>query len=222
MIEADAHVLAERLKVDFPDPRPLQDPVWRASPAAKVIDCVLSLRKPYKAVVVPRVQSFVAAHPDITSLGSLLELIRGYPSPLEFHKAVLSMDSPGKAAAIVGVLEYLLDSIQRFEGDDEAARLHAWAAWCRPGDYLTLDVNGFKLAGFQYLRMLFGAETTKPDVHILKYAEQALGRAIQGRPSGEVQAVYAIERAGEILGTSVRRLDVAIWEKGSGHRLPSG
>lgn len=221
MIEADAHVLAERLAADFPDPRPLQDPVWRASSAAKVIDCVLSLRKPYKAVVEPRVMEFVSRYPGITSVGDLLKLIHGYPTPLDFHNNVLRMNSPGKAEALVGVLEYLEDSTRRFDGEDEGARLRAWAAWCRPGDYLTLDVKGFKLAGFQYLRMLFGAETTKPDVHILRYVEQALGREIRGRPSREVQAVYAIERAGELLDASVRRLDVAIWERGAGHRLPS-
>ena len=135
--------------------------------------------------------------------------------------SVLSMKSEGKANALVGVLDYLIDIQQRFDGASEGERLAAWARWARPGDYLTLDVHGFKLAGFQYLRMLFGTETTKPDVHILRYAEQALARPIRGKPSSEVQAVYAIERAGEILGRSVRQLDIAIWEQGAGRRLPS-
>lgn len=221
MIEADAQHLAERIRRDYPSPRTPSDPVWRSSAAAKVIDCVLSLRKNYKRVVEPRVLTFVDAHPGIRSCNDLLSFINTYPSPMEFYVTELNMNSPDKATALVGVLEYLLDIQARFDGDDEDARLAAWARWARPGDYLTLDVRGFKLAGFQYLRMLFGAETTKPDVHILRYVEEVLGREIRGRASREVQAVYAIERAGEILGGSVRSLDVAIWEQGSGQRLPS-
>lgn len=221
MIEADAHQLAERFALDFPATRSLTDPVWRDSAAAKVIDCVLSLRKPYKNVVVPRVEAFVQSNPEIYSCSDLLDLIASFDSPVAFHASVLDMNSPGKASALVGVLEYLIDIQKRFDGDCENCRLNAWAQWARPGDYLTLDVKGFKLAGFQYLRMLFGAETTKPDIHIIRYVEDVLGRPVAGHPSREVQAVYAIERAGEILGRSVRQLDVAIWERGSGHRLPS-
>lgn len=211
VIETDAQRLADRIAADFPELRDLSDPVWRASTAAKVIDCVLSLRKNYKRVVEPRVQRFVAAHPDVCSGQDLLTLIDSYPSPGEFLCAELQMNSPGKASAMVGVLRYLLDIQYRFQGDDEEARLVAWARWARPGDYLTLDVPGFKLAGFQYLRMLFGAETTKPDVHILRYLEEVLGRQFLGLASREVLAVYIIERAGEILGGSVRQIDVAIW-----------
>lgn len=82
-----------------------------------------------------------------------------------------------------------------------------------------LDVPGFKLAGFQYLRMLFGAETTKPDVHILRYVARTLNRPPATRANEMVRAVYAVERAGELLGVSVRSLDVAIWEHESGQSL---
>lgn len=219
MIESDAHQLAERITKDFSDSDLLPDPDWRGAAAPKIIDCVLSLRKPYKTVVEPRVRAFVQAHPHVQTCSQLMELIGTFESPLAFHAEVLRMNSPAKAVALVGVLEYLLDVQSRFDGDNEDGRLLAWAQWARPGDYLTLDVPNFKLAGFQYLRMLFGAETTKPDVHILNYVEEVLHREIAGWPSREVQAVYAIERAGEILGRSVRQLDVAIWERGSGYRL---
>lgn len=219
MIEEDADRLAVRIGEDFPALRSIVEPDWRGTAATKVIDCVLSLRKPYKTVVEPRVEAFARAHGDVCGCAELLALIAEFESPEAFHISVLNMNSPGKAAALVGVLEYLVDIQQRFNGESEDVRLAAWADWARPGDYLTLDVKGFGLAGFQYLRMLFGAETTKPDVHILRYVEGVLERPIAGYPGREVQAVYAIERAGEILGCSVRSLDVAIWERGSGGRL---
>lgn len=221
MIETDAAKLAERIKQDFPTVEPLTDPIWRQSAAAKVIDCVLSLRRRYKLIVVPRVQAFVAAHPEIQSCADLLMLIRDYETPAHFVAEALDMKSPGKASMLVGVLDYLIDVQTRFEEPTEDDRLTAWAHWTRPGDYLTLDVRNFKIAGFQYLRMLFGADTVKPDGHILEYVEEVLDRTIVGRPEREVRAVYALERAGELLGRPIRNVDVAIWERKAGHKLPS-
>lgn len=221
MIEADAAQLAERIKADFPSARVPDDPPWLRTAAAKVIDCVLSLRKPYTTVVVPRVQRFVSERPDITSCTDLRAAIDAVESPQMFLADALSMRSPGKAAMLSGVVDYLLDIQSRFDEPTEERRLRAWALWVRPGDYLTLDVLGFKLAGFQYLRILFGADTVKPDMHILRYVESVLGRPIIGRADREVRAVYALERAGELLGRSVRSIDVALWERGSGQSLPS-
>jgi len=217
MIESDAKTLAAALQRDFPNPPAPSDWIWTAPSAVRVVDCVLSLRKPYATVVLPRVRGFADRFPEITSCAQLRELIGSYNTPAAFHDDVLNMDSPKKAAMLVGVLDYLIDIQDRFEAATEADRLSQWARWVRPGDHLMLDVDGFKLAGFQYLRMLFGAETVKPDVHIIRYAESVLGRPIAGKPSREVGVVYAMERAGELLGVSVRALDVAIWRKLSGH-----
>jgi hypothetical protein len=51
----------------------------------------------------------------------------------------------------------------------------------RPGDSYFLGIKGFKLSGFQYLRMLFGAQTTKPDVHIVKFISEIVGRKVHLR-----------------------------------------
>lgn len=221
MIEADAERLAAQIDRDFPVIQEPTDWIWSRSVAVKVIDCVMSLRRDYRAVVEPRVRTFADRHPDVTACSQLVSMIRGYPSPTEFHKQELDMNSPGKATALVGVLEYLVEVQRRFQGGTEEARLKDWACWARPGDYLTLGVPGFGLAGFQYLRMLFGADTTKPDEHVLGYVQGVLGRPIAGNASREVQAVYAVERAGEMLGHSIRGLDVAIWRRGAGHDLAS-
>lgn len=216
MIEADAAILAECIRADFPTMPSRELWIARQSSAAKVIDCVLSLRKSYERIVTPRVRRFVADHPDVASCADLRVMIGQSPSPESFMAEVLTLRSPGKAAALVGVLDYLLDIQQRFDSPTEDTRLAAWASWARPGDYLTLDVRGFGLAGFQYLRMLFGADTVKPDVHILRYVERSLERPIGTRADRVVQTVYALERAGELLGVPVRSIDVAIWSRSRG------
>ena len=82
-----------------------------------------------------------------------------------------------------------------------------WAEWTRPGDYLAVGVKGFGLAGFQYLRMLFGAQTTKPDIHIMRFVAEHIGR-----PVTDIQALYLLEKAARLAGLPLRELDAAIWE----------
>jgi hypothetical protein len=221
VIESDARQLAAAIRSDFPVEVLPSDAIWQSTPALRVIDCVLSLRKKYDTVVLPRVRTFGERFPEIESCADLRAMIDRYPDPLSFLNETLTMNSPGKADALVGVLDYMIDIQQRFPGETEPTRLGEWARWARPGDFLTVGVRGFALAGFQYLRMLFGAETVKPDVHILAYAERVLRRRIAGNASAEVGAVYVYERAGELLGRSARQIDIAIWERESGRASPT-
>jgi len=230
MLEADAHRLADRLRRDFPAPPPVNDPPWRSTSATKVIDCVLSLRKSYKHIVKPRVKRFGAEHPAVQSCQQLRAFIDTHESPEAFMRQRLQLNSPGKATMLVGVLDHLIDVQQRFAPQSppastiaivpgEADRLRAWAQWARPGDYLLFDVPGFALAGFQYLRMLFGGDTTKPDLHILAYLAEALDQPVARSTSQQVRAVCVLERACELLGTPTRRIDVAIWQQRTGGSL---
>lgn len=148
------------------------------------------------------------AHPAVKTCADLRQFIDAYASPLDFLKQELSTNDRHRAVVLSQVVTYLLDVGRQFGGDSEEQRLSAWARWARPGDYLALDIRGFKLAGFQYLRMLFGADTVKPDVHICRYVDQVLGAK-----NSEARAVYLLERAGKILGASTRSIDVAIWTK---------
>ncbi|MGP1347637.1 MAG: hypothetical protein ACTS3F_13350 [Phycisphaerales bacterium] len=219
MLEADAHRLADRLRRDFPEPPSPDDPAWRSTSATKTIDCVLSLRKPYERVVKPRVKRFAAEHPAIQSCQQLRAFIATHESPHAFMRDTLQLDSPGKAAMLIGVLDHLIDIQQRFDAPTEVDRLRAWARWARPGDYLLFDIPGFALAGFQYLRMLFGADTTKPDLHILNYLAEALDQPRAQSISQQVRAVCVLERACELLSVPTRRMDKAIWEQRTGGSL---
>jgi hypothetical protein len=206
MIEQDAAVLAERLKRDFPAAKEDMDGSRFASPPVQVIDCVLSLRRPYLAVVLPRVRAFAERHSELHTCSQLRDLVARFPSAGEFLAAELDTRHAQRAATLAGVIDFVLDAQTRFEGATEAERLRAWARWARPGDYLAVGVPGFGLAGFQYLRLLFGAETTKPDVHIIRYVSDTVGR-----PVTDIQALYALERASELVGVSVRAFDSEIW-----------
>jgi hypothetical protein len=55
--------------------------------------------------------------------------------------------------------------------------------------------------------MLFGADTTKPDVHICRFVRNALNR-----PVTDVAALEILEQAAPLAGVKLRDLDTTIWE----------
>lgn len=177
-------------------------------PPLNVLDCVLSLNRNYDSFCLPRVERFKQRHPEIDSLQGLLRLIRSYASPLAFSVRELEYNDDKRAAVLVGVLEHLIDVQKPFTGASELARLIQWANSVTPSDYQTPGVPGFGISGFQYLRMLFGAQTAKPDMHIRRFVSAAVGR-----PVDEVSALTLLEGAGGQLGWPLTDLDYAIWEK---------
>jgi hypothetical protein len=90
---------------------------------------------------------------------------------------------------------------------EELEPLQQWVIGARPGDYQTLRIRGFGLAGFQYLRMLFGANTTKPDFHICRYVQVALGRHVS-----DTEALSLLEEAVRGDAIKLRDIDTTIWE----------
>jgi hypothetical protein len=91
--------------------------------------------------------------------------------------------------------------------EDQLSRLEQWARTARPEGFLALRIPGFALAGFQYLRMLFGANTTKPDIHIIRLVGSQVGH-----PVSPIQALRMLEDAASEAGISLRDLDTTIWE----------
>jgi len=180
------------------------------SSAVRVLDCVLSLNRRYDRFVVPRLNEFQRSHPDILTVADLDAMVAQAPSPASFFARTLRYRDPGRAETLAGVCRYLLEVLQEFPADTEERRLELWAGDRRPGDYLSVSVRGFGLAGFQYLRMLFGANTTKPDVHVRRYVGNAVGHTVT-----DVQALYLLERAVRGTTLNLRRVDAGIWEAGA-------
>jgi hypothetical protein len=102
---------------------------------------------------------------------------------------------------------YLLRVQEGFNGSSEASRLTEWANAVKPSDYDTLEIRGFGLSGFQYLRILFGAQTVKPDVHIRRFVSTAVGQTV-----GDVEALTLLEDAGNHLAWPLADADYAVWD----------
>ena len=211
MRERDASQLLELVRREFPETSATPPTIWGGDPAVKVIDCVLSLNRHYKRVVVPRVTAFAASYPDIKTCASLRDAMLA-ATPEAFLRTHLDMRDPRRAATMLGVAEFALDAAHAFPSESEEASLRAWAADAGPGDYLAAGVRGFGLAGFQYLRMLFGANTAKPDRHIIDFVSRATSREMS-----DAEALYAMERAAVLGGYSAAWLDHEIWKRATQH-----
>ena len=88
----------------------------------------------------------------------------------------------------------------------DLAALKAWAVASTAEDFVG-HVKGLGTAVYHGLVMRLGVETVKPDVHILRFVSDAIGR-----PVNEVESVEALEQAARRLDLSPRRLDWSIWE----------
>jgi hypothetical protein len=173
---------------------------WSREPAVRVIDCVLSLNRPYDRFVVPRLDRFEERYPQIRSVEDLAAMIRSYPSPHAFVREALDYNHEARADTLAAVVEWLL----------RVGDLEEWAASARPSDYRDLNIRGFGLSGFQYLRLLFGADTVQPDIHLHRRMAQWLGH-----PVSATRALELLEAAAPKAGLRLRDLDATIWDTGA-------
>jgi hypothetical protein len=76
-------------------------------------------------------------------------------------------------------------------------------------------VKGLGPAVYQWLVMRQGVDTVKPDVHVRRYAEAAVGRRLS-----DADVVEVVSRAARVLGIKAYELDWRIWEASRGGALP--
>jgi hypothetical protein len=204
---ADSDRLRDALLRDFPTAAPSSDRAWSRPSALRVIDCVLSLRRNYDQFLVPRLDRFENRFPNVRTVRQLRELVDTYDSPAAFVKDALDYNDPQRADVLNSVVDFVLKVAAASGEGTDLECLRRWADGAHPADYRSLAIRGFALAGFQYLRMLFGANTTKPDVHICRYVEIAIGRPVK-----DIEALDLLEQVARTTSIRLRDLDTTIWE----------
>lgn len=206
--ETDIDAVAYRLEQIAPFCNPV-DPDLRP-PAIKVIDCVLSLRTSYDRTVVPRLKDFRTKHPDTQQITELANLIASYQTPYEFILQELNFNSEWKARILQAAVKFVCQIIEKNPNISEEDTLRKWAIQAEPQECYSLNIKGFKLSGFQYLRILFGADTSKPDVHIRRFVYEILNRN-----ASDLEALLLLEASSKRIGISVRSVDSYIWKRGA-------
>jgi hypothetical protein len=203
----DREVLARVLRQMKSSIRQSSDRAWRRDAAIRVIDCVLSLNRNYDSFVVPRLDSFERARPGVRTVGDLRGLMAAYPSAPAFMSRCLDYNDDARALTLIKVVDWLVGVAGGGDYNAQMSNLKRWAADAKPEDHFKLGIGGFALGGFQYLRMLFEANTTKPDIHIQRYVASCVGHRVS-----DVQALALLEAAAIDADVCLRDLDTTIWE----------
>jgi hypothetical protein len=207
MVEPDFEQLVSALRRLAPSIRESEDRAWSREPALRVLDCVLSLNRNYDRFVVPRLDFFEHTFPQVCSVGELSAEIKKHPSPHEFVRRSLNYNHEDRAATLAGVVGRLVTICGEGARVAQLTNLEKWAGGAPCDGYRTFGVRGFGLAGYQYLRMLFGANTTKPDIRICQLVAEAIGR-----PLSPMETLRLLERAAAETNVRLRDVDTTIWE----------
>lgn len=100
-----------------------------------------------------------------------------------------------------------LTSYFRKIGVVDQPSLRRWAERSRFDRDFQGRVKGLGVAVYHWLVMRQGVNTVKPDVHVRRFAERAIGRRLDDH-----DVVEAVTRAAHRLGKKAFELDWAIWE----------
>jgi hypothetical protein len=201
----DPERLAAALRRDFSALTPSADRAWFRPLALRVIDCVLSMRQADERPIAPRLEAFRDRFPAVESVRDLADLLSTYRAPVRFAREVLETNDPAPAATLIALVDHFTRFALTGTGT-ETAQLKAWAVCARPQDYLTLRIPTLTLAGFQYLRMLLGANTLRPTPHLRRYILKVVGR-----PVSDVEAILLLEEAAPLVPLRLRDITGARW-----------
>lgn len=107
-----------------------------------------------------------------------------------------------RAEQLRGLAEYF-----RSIGVTDQAALKSWAETSTFKKDFEGRVKGLGRAVYQWLIMRQGVETVKPDVHVRRFAERAVGK-----PLNDAEVVEVLEKAAALLGLTPLEFDWRIWE----------
>ena len=100
-------------------------------------------------------------------------------------------------------------------GVTDRASLREWADQSEFRADFEGQVKGLGIAVYQWLVMRQGVDTVKPDVHVHRFSEGAVGRSLT-----DSEVIELVTDAAHQLGLKAYELDWRIWEASRGGGLP--
>lgn len=170
------------------------------------LDAVLSINRKYYTFVVPRINYFQNKYPDITKLEELIKLIDNVG--IDNFRDCWNYNHPDRVKILYDLCNRLIEISRLYEDKNELTSLRKWASQSSVRDYNNFNVNGIGFTTFQYIRMLLGANTVKPDVHIKNKISEIVGKKINDK-----YAVELFESACRELKLNIADIEHYIWEK---------
>jgi len=182
-------------------PKSSADEYEYTNPVLALVDTVLSINRKYDSFVKPRIE--LIKNTRIDSFDSLRqELEKGD----EYFISLWNYNHPQRIELLRNLLAYFIDYKNNNNIKTDLATLRTWGKESSVEKYANWNIKGIAFTTYQYLRMLCGADTVKPDIHILRTIEKGIGRKLSTKDS-----VKIIEYISKEMGIKARDLDHAIW-----------
>lgn len=173
-----------------------------ANPVLILVDCVLSMNRKYEGFVVPRIKLIENA--NITSLKQLDDIIK--QEGIEGFAHVWNYSDQRRVEILENLIKKFLKLKEQYGLSGDLETLQKWGKRAKPEEWKTFGVKGIAFTTYQYLRILCGANTIKPDIHIKRAFVEGVG---ENRPLEEI--VEVIELTAKQLHVSASQLDYALW-----------
>lgn len=192
----------------------------RNNPAVAIMSVVLAANRNYNRQVKHHVDAMRSNQPGLT-IKQLRTLIAKAQNAENFRTFWGHKDEKK-----FQILKDLISLISSWLGDldtqeNDFCVMSRWAKKADFADWKNDPVGSIPYVGpatFQHLRMVFGADTVKPDQRV----KEVLEREFQLGRLSERNAVLAVERIAESLNASPRFIDQIFVKYGSGHYASRG
>ena len=168
------------------------------------IDAVLSINRKYYKFVVPRIAYFQENYSNITTLKELLNLIK--EKGIEGFSECWDYKHDARVEILYSLVNRLIEIRDKYNANSEIECLRLWAKETLPNDYKAFNVKGIGLATYQYIRMMLGASTVKPDVHIKRTISNILNRNVS-----DIESINLFEQACKELKVDTATIDHNLW-----------
>jgi hypothetical protein len=175
-----------------------------ASAVLVVSDAILSVRRNYEKVVKPIVRRIQDHNLHGKSLQELAEIIE--TNGPQYLITIWRYKDVDRVKLLQKVCRKFTALRMELNASDDMETLQLWARSVTPAQSKTFGVKGVGIATFQYLRILSGVETVKPDVHLHAAIKDALGVR-----RSDLDVIELFEATASQLQVSARKLDYAIW-----------
>lgn len=177
------------------------------------LDAVLSINRKYYSFVVPRIKRFQEEYSDIDTLPKLWELIKN-TSTEEFVK-IWNYNHPQRVEILTRLVGKLIDcaKIKNSDSPEQGlSKLRMWANSTNIYGYKDFNVPGIGVATYQYIRMMLGAKTVKPDVHIKRDIFSVLNKKLN-----DYDTIDIFEKACNSQNIDISKADRSLWKKYAGN-----
>lgn len=173
-----------------------------------LVDTCLAWRNHYSKKVIPRIKRVKQRFSHVKTLEDLRDLMVEMGEG--FNRAFWDFDSQRRKQMLFELTNGFIEYKKKTHIDDDMEAMKDWAVKARIEKY-SKGINGspitcLGIANYQYLRMLCGVNTVKPDTYILKGIETALGYS--KKPP---EVVKLLEKAAAKMEIPMLEIDQILW-----------